>query len=64
MYACELHMQNSTHLNLDLLFIAQNVVMLEHRKTAVSQNHHSCQFADMWVERGYYNESDVILYMK
>jgi len=35
-----------THLNLNLLFVAQNGIMLEFCRTAASQNHHSCQFAD------------------
>ena len=26
-----------------------------------SQNHCSCQFADKWAERGYYNKINVIL---
>ena len=53
-----------TRLNLDHLFVAQNGVMLQLRGTAASQNRHSCQFADKWAERGYYNQSDVVLCMK
>jgi len=48
-------------LNLDLLCAAQNGVVLELRKTAASQNCHSCQFADKQAERSYYDESDVVL---
>jgi len=51
-----------TSLTLDLLCVAQNGVVLE-LKTAASQNCHSCQFADKRGERGYYDESDVILCM-
>jgi len=50
-----------TSLNLDLLYVAENGVMLELRRTAASQNCHSCQFADKWGERGYYDENDVVL---
>ena len=62
MFACELHKHNSTHLNLNLnlLFVAQNGVVLECCRTAASQNRHSYQFADKWAERGYYDESDVV----
>ena len=28
--------------------------------TTASQNHHSCQFAEKWAERSYYDESDVL----
>jgi len=52
-----------TSLNLDLLCVAQNGVMLELHITADSQNCHSCQFADKQDERGYYDESDVVLCM-
>jgi len=48
----------STRLNFDLL---KNGVVLELHKTTASQNCHSCQFADKRAERGYYNESDVVL---
>jgi len=51
----------STHLNLDLLFADQNGIVLEYRRTAASQNCHSCQFAD---ERGYYDKNDAVLCMK
>ena len=47
-----------TRLDLDLVLVAQNGDMLELHKTAAS---HSYQFADKWTERGYYNESNVIL---
>jgi len=53
-----------TRLNLDLLFVAQNGVVLQLRGTAASQNRHSCQFADKRAERGYNNQSHVILCMK
>jgi len=53
-----------TRLNLNLLFVAQNGVVLQLRGTAASQNRHSCQFADKWTERGYYDQSDVVLCMK
>jgi len=49
-----------TSLNLDLC-VAENGVVLELRRTAASQNCHSCQFADKRDERGYYDESDVVL---
>ena len=52
-----------TGLNLDLLCVAENGVVLELRRTAASQNCHSCQFADKRGERGYYDESDVVLYV-
>ena len=51
-------------MNLDLLFVAQNGVMLQLCETAASQNHHSCHFADKGAERGYCDESDVILCVK
>jgi len=47
-----------TSLNLDL---AENGVVLELRRTAASQNCHFCEFADKRGERGYYDESDVVL---
>jgi len=50
-----------TSLNLDLLCVAQNGVVLELCITTASQNCYSCQFADKWGERGYYDESDVVL---
>jgi len=59
-YACAI----GTRLNLDLLCAAQNDVMLELRRIAASQNCHSCQFANKRAERGYYNESDIVLCMK
>jgi len=46
------------------LFVAQNGVVLELRRTAASQNRNSCQFADKCAEKGNYDESDVVLYMK
>jgi len=49
-----------TSLNLNLLRVAQNGIVLELRKTAASQNCHSCQLADKRAERGYYDESDVL----
>ena len=54
----------STCLNLDLWFVVQNGVVLELRRTTVSQNHHSHQFADKQAERGYYDESNVVLCVK
>ena len=50
---------NFERLNLDILFVA-------HAKwRRVSQNRHSCQFADKWgAERGYYDESDFVLCVK
>ena len=50
-----------TSLNLDLLCVAQNGVVLELCRAKVSQNCHSCQFADKQAERGCYDESDVVL---
>ena len=50
-----------TRLNLDLLCVAQNGVVLELRRTTASQNRRSGEFADKWGERGYYDESDVVL---
>jgi len=50
-----------TGLKLDLLCIAQNGVVLELHKTTASQNCYSCQFADKRDEKGYYDESNVIL---
>ena len=50
-----------TSLNLDLLCVAENGIVLELFRTAASQNCHSCQFADKQGERGYYDESDVVL---
>ena len=59
-YACAI----GTHLNLDLLCVAQNGVVLELRRIAASPNCHSCQFANKRVERGYYDESNIILCVK
>ena len=50
--------------NLDLLFAAQNGVVLEPCRTEATQNRHSSQFTDKWAERGYYDESDIVLCMK
>ena len=50
-----------TSLNLDLLCVAENGVVLELRRTAASQYCHSCEFADKRGERGYYDESDVVM---
>ena len=50
-----------TRLNLDLLCVAQNGAVLELRRIAASQNCHSCQFANERAERGYYDESDIVL---
>ena len=50
-----------TGLNLDLLCVAENGVVLELCRTAARQNCHYCQFADKRGERGYYDESDVVL---
>ena len=52
-----------THLNLDLLCVESGVV-LEIRRIAASQNCHSCQFANKLAERGYYDESDIVLCVK
>ena len=41
-YACAI----GTSPNLDPLCVAQNGIILELRRTAASQNRHSCQFAD------------------
>ena len=53
-----------TSLNLDLLCVAQNGVVLELRRIAASQNCHSCQFANKWAERGYYDKSYIDLCVK
>ena len=53
-----------TRLNHDLLCAAQNDVVLKHHKITASQSCHSCQFAVKRAERGYQNESDVILCTK
>jgi len=52
-----------TRLNLDLLCVAQNGIVLELRRITASQNCHSCQFANKLAERGYYDESNIILCM-
>ena len=59
-YTCAI----GTRLNLDLLCVAQNGVVLELRRIAASQNCHSCQFANKRAERGYYDESDIVLCVK
>ena len=59
-YACAI----GTRLNLDLLCVAQNGVVLELHRITASENCHSCQFANKRAERGYYDKSDIILYMK
>jgi len=41
-----------TRLNLDLLFVAQNGIVLELRRATASQNRRSCQFSDKRAERG------------
>ena len=46
------------------LCVAQNGVVLELRGIAASQNCHSCQFANKQAERGYYDESDIVLCVK
>ena len=51
------------------LCVAEDGVVLELRRIAAliaaliaaSQNCHSCQFADKRGERGYYDESDIVL---
>ena len=50
----------STRLNLDLLCVAQNSIMIEPQlaKTATLASLHK------WVERSYYDESNVILCVK
>ena len=53
-----------TRLNLDLLCVAQKGVVLELRRIAANQNCHSCQFANKRAERGYYDESDIVLCIK
>ena len=45
------------------LLLPQNGLVLEHCRITASQNHHSYQFADKWAERGYYDESNVVLCM-
>ena len=50
--------------NLDLLLLPQNGIVLELCRTAASQNHHCYQFAGKWAERGYCDESDVVLCVK
>jgi len=52
-----------TCLKLNLWFSVSNV-MLELGRTAASQNHHSCRFADKRAKRGYYNKSNVVLCVK
>jgi len=42
----------------------QMILTLELRRTVASQNCHSCQFADKRAKRGYYDESDVVMYVK
>ena len=59
-YACAI----GTCLNLDLLCVAQNGIVLELRRIAASQNCHTCQFANKQAERGYYDESELILCVK
>ena len=59
-YACAI----GTRLNLDLLCVTQNGVVLKLRRIAGSQNCHSCQFANKQAERGYYDESDIVLCVK
>ena len=59
-YACAI----GTRLNLDLLCVAQNGVVLELRRITARQNCHSCQFANKWAERGYYDKSDIVLCVK
>ena len=53
-----------TCLTLDLLCVAQNGIVLEIRRIAASQNCHSYQFANQQAERGYYDESDIVLCVK
>jgi len=50
----------STHLNLDLLCVAQNGIVLEPQlaKTATLAGLHK------WAEKGYYDKSDAILCVK
>jgi len=50
-----------TRLNLNLLCVAQNGIVLELRRIKASQNCNSCQFANKRAERGYYDESDIVL---
>jgi len=59
-YACAI----GTRLNLDLLCVTQDGVVLKLRGIAASQNCHSCQFANKRAERGYYDESDIVLCVK
>ena len=49
-------------LSLDVLFVAQIGIVLELFRTAAAQN--SCQFVEKWAERGYYDESDIVLCVK
>ena len=53
-YACAI----GTRLNLDLLFVAQDGGVVLGLGTTASLNRHS------WAERGYCNESDVVLCVK
>jgi len=59
-FACAI----GTRLNLDLLCVAQNGIVLELRRIEASQNCHFCQFANKRAERGYYDESDIVLCVK
>jgi len=59
-YACAI----GTRLNLDLLCVAQNGIVLELCRITASQSFDSCQFANKQNEKGYYDESDIVLCMK
>ena len=59
-YACAI----GARLNLDLLCVAQNGVVLELCRITASQNCRSCQYANKRAERGYYDESDIVLCVK
>ena len=59
-YACAI----GTRLNLKLLCVAQNGVVSELHRYRSSPNCQSCQFANKRAERGYYDESDIVLCVK
>ena len=44
--------------------LPQNGIVLELCRTAATQNHHSCQLIAKQAEGGYYDESDIVLYIK
>ena len=52
-----------TNLNLDLLCAAQSGIVLNFAEPQLTKTA-SCQFANKWAERGYYNESNNVLCVK